>query len=185
MWSGDPSGVARRRFGPFAPPSGPGGSAVEPSVVVRQTTERRGRPAGHPHFVVRSLPVALFIYHRSDWGTGATQKFRRRMDALKRCDRAPPAARARGRSRGHAVTYVLPSFESCRNPPGPGPVSVWYEGISTRDRLLQLELARGRWNPLGTCRDPDPLDVKEYNRLMKENDNFLFSRTDSRFSAGK
>ena len=61
-----------------------------------------------PHFVVRSLPVALFIYPRSDWGSEATKKFRWRMDALKRCDRAPPAARARGRSRGNAVTCVLP-----------------------------------------------------------------------------
>ena len=52
-----------------------------------------------PHFVVRSLPVALFIYPRSDWGFGATKKFRRRMDALKRCDRAPPAARARAQPR--------------------------------------------------------------------------------------
>ena len=58
------------------------------------------------------------------------------MDALKRCDRAPPAARARGRSRGHAVTCVLPSFESCRNPPGPGPDAVWLEGRSTRNRSL-------------------------------------------------
>ena len=82
------------------------------------------------------------------------------MDALKRCDRAPPAARARGRSRGHAVTCVLPSFESCRNPPGLGPDSVWFERFSTRNRLLQLELAIDRWTPLGTCRDPDPLAVK-------------------------
>ena len=44
---------------------------------------------------------------------------------------------------------------------------------------------RTGWSPLGTCQDPDPLHVKECNCLMKENDNFLFSRTDSRVSAGK
>ena len=44
---------------------------------------------------------------------------------------------------------------------------------------------RTGWSPLGTCQDPGPLHVKECNRLMKENDNFLFSRTDSRVSAGK
>ena len=44
---------------------------------------------------------------------------------------------------------------------------------------------RTGWSPLGTCQNPDPLHIKEDNRLMKENDNFLFSRTDSRVSAGK